>query len=255
MKTTLSIFSDCFFYAFITLILTFTLLSFYFNNAYSITISIIFALLIFLIVHKKIKEKRRVIKLKSSDKRAVEDFVFDLSIMPTEKQKDFIIKLLNGYGKVGIKHRGGILVKDSNAILFLYYDFIGVEKHSIIKAFNVGKKDQTCYLLAPTFANDIIEFSKLFNKRIVLIDKEKLFLAVKEKNLCLKKSIPHPKADTPLLTLKDFLDGTKAKKFLFFGLVFLSISYFVVIKTYYLVFGFIFLLFALFLKVFGKKSS
>ena len=58
-----------------------------------------------------------------------------------------------------------------------------------------------------------------------------------------------------LTLLKTLLEKKKAKRFFAFGFIFLAFSYFVPIKVYYVVFGCAFLIFALFLTIFGQTEN
>ena len=255
MRTIFSIFLDTLFYTFITFLLCLILLCSFFSIKYALFLSLLFAFLVMLISIKSLNKKNSNLKLKNKDALKMEQLCYSLCIMQQKEKYAYLFSLLLQNNIKAEKRYGGAFIKDSNAVLYLLYDFSPLTKTQIVKTFNSVPKTTTIYILSNDFDKQTQDFANRFDGRIKLVDKKTFYLFVKEKDFFPKEILPLPKEKR--VGLKDFatlLDKRKAKHFLLFGLVFIGMSYFAPIKLYYLICGSLFLIYAVILRAFGKNS-
>lgn len=205
---------------------------------------------------KHFSQKRKYALLSKAEKDAMEIMVIQLNLCTTTEQTDILEKALKIAGYSPERKRGFIYFPKKNTAIFCKFGFDGVSKTDIVKVFNTIKKDDTAFILSEKFSSDIADFASRFDGRIELISSDKVYKFLSE-NDCLpqQKFTMHPKSPLKLSALKNLLEKKKAKTHFVLGILFLAISYFVPIKIYYIVFGCIFLIFALICRLFGREKS
>lgn len=146
--------------------------------------------------------------------------------------------------------------KNTNTFHFVKYGFYKVTKTDIVIAFNYLENTQIAYIYSEKFEQEIIDFAKRFNNKIILVDGKETFLILKNKNLLPTFDFEEVfnKKQKPAF-LKEILKKKNAKRFFLFGVMFIAFSFFVPIKIYYLLCGSIMIAFALFNKLFGKDKK
>ena len=153
------------------------------------------------------------------------------------------------------KKKGALNIKNKNSVIFPKFSFDSITKTDIVKIFNCITLNQTAYVLSENFSSEIKDFASRFDGRIKTICADEVYLYLKEKD-CLPKDkfVFAEKSRLNLSVLKNILQKKKAKNLLWFGLIFLFSSYFVPIKTYYVICGAIFLFLALISRLYGKET-
>ncbi len=239
MKSPLAVISDCIFCFFIEFILSLMFFDVILYRPYSIIFAISLSIVLSIITVKTCIKNVNDVKIKKSEKKEYENAMIQLNFMSLKEQSDFFDNALK---------------KQENEIFFPIFSFDNVNKGDIIKAFNKSKNGETVIVFSEKFKDEIKNFAKMFNKKIVLKDGEETFKLLKEANSLPKNKIEVFKEIKKHEVLKLFPQKKKARKFLAFGILFFVLSYFVPIKTYYVACGTVFLILALLLRMFGKEQ-
>lgn len=256
MKPSLATVIDSIFTTFIFFLLTFILLYYFIERQFAIAFSLILSVPVFMIIFKRLNDKTGKKKIKKQKLLAVEKTCTALGFYTTTERNELFAKAVTRLGYTVTRKRGGIFIDGKNSALFIRFGFNAVDKTDVVKIFNSIKSTENAYILAPNFTQEILDFIARFNGRIIAVSKEEVYDFL-NKTDCL------PKEKLPSLSTKftkenfriAFLDSKKAKRYFTFGLLFLLMSYFVPIKIYYVVFGCIFLIYALVLKLFGVNKQ
>ncbi len=256
MKPSLATVIDTIFTTFIFFLLTFILLYYFIERRFAIAFSLILSVPISMIIFKRLNVKSGKNKIKKQKLVAVENTCTALGFYTTTERNELFAKAVTRLGYAVTRKRGGIFIDGKNSALFIRFGFNAVDKTDVVKIFNSIKSTEKAYILAPNFSQDILNFIARFGSRIIAVDGEKVYDFLNKTNCLPKEKLP-PTSNK--LTKENFriafLDAKKAKRYFTFGLLFLLMSYFVPIKIYYVIFGCIFLIFALVLKLFGVKKQ
>ena len=255
MRPKLSTVIDTLFTALVTFILSYVLFYYFVPRPFALTFSFVTAGLITLFAFKKLNERKHNFLTSKAQREARDIMANQLCLYTVTEQTDFFQKAFKKAGFLPERKRGYLYFKEKNVCVFCKFGFDSVTKTDIVKVFNTIKRTDTAYILSESFSNEIITFSKRFDGRIKTADKREIFDFLAEHD-CLpsQKFILKNSEQKSRPTLKNLFQKKKAKTHLLFGLTFLTMSYFVSIKTYYVICGSIFLILALFCRLFGKEE-
>ena len=169
---------------------------------------------------------------------------------------EYFEKAFRAEGYLSEKKRGGLYIAEKKTTVFFKFGFDGVTKTDIVKCFNKIQKAQKAEIYAENFSEEVKDFAARFGGKIILSDGRKAFEFLEKHNLLPKdKPTLDSGAKKPAVDFSRLLDKKRAKSYLAFGLLFTGLSFIAPIKGYYLVFGALFLIFALVLKLFGKTAT
>jgi hypothetical protein len=198
--------------------------------------------------------KHKKTSLKRLDQKMYDDAVTQLNLMNKAELITFFEKIFakKGY-KLERKH-GGIFLSDKNCYIFFKFGFEFVTKADIVRVFNAKGKSSNAYLIAENFSEEVTNFALRFDN-LTVVNAKTIYEYLKEQD-----SLPENKyqLNKPsikrLQALKSLIDRKKAKNFALYGILFLFMSFFVVLKVYYLVCSAVFLIFSLVCLLFGEKK-
>lgn len=252
MKSKFAFVSDIIFYVVTTFIVLIVLLSYFCPYPYSLIFSAVLTILTVMIIYKWSSKKHGDKRLKKIEKQELEELVNELNFSTRNYR---LLVLEKALSKQGLKHerrRGAIVIPEKNAVAFIKFGFDKPTKTDVVKAFNSINKTERAYIISETFEQDIKDFAKRFDGRVLLVDGARLYSYLKEHD-----SLPETQYSEFLEKKKkgDFrllLDKRKSKTFFLFGLFFLFMSYFSPIKLYYILFGGAFVIYSIILRAFGK---
>ena len=190
------------------------------------------------------------------EQKEKETVITQLKLYTATEQNDFFQKVISLHGKNTERKKSGLFVKDTPFALFPIFTFDGVKKSDIVRVFNSIKKEQTAYILSDSFTVEVKDFAERFDGRVKTVDGNNVYKLLKEKNIFpqIKHAFPEKKK-LSLSSLKNLLEKKKAKNFLVLGLLFIATSYFMPLKTYYIICGTVFLIFSLILRLYGKTNA
>ena len=253
MKTTLSFILDLIFIGFVTFIISLVILSYYFIGTTALILSIVLTLLTIVIVTKRNLKKRKGLILSKEQTENLLKLTEGLSIISYQMQLKLLSKALENNGTAHTLNKNFIKIKDKKIAIVSLFSFCQITKADIVMAFNYNDPNYQTYILANYFSNEIKDCVKRFNGKIILIEKEKVYQFFSKQKVVVPSPLAPEKARLKLKSaLENLLDKKKSKNFFLFGIIFLFTSYFVPIKLYYVIFGCVFLIISLLLKIFGK---
>lgn len=256
MKTIFITSIDLFFTFIASFLFAFIIAYYYLERTVAITVSVIIAVL-FCFIYLKIKlQRKNKTNIKNNEKFLFEQTISQLCLYTESEQCALFEKALTVKEYKCEKRKNGVVIKNKNAVVFPLFSFDGVTKTDVVRIFNALKSKEIAYILSKDFSPEISDFIQRFDGRIVAVNGETAYEFLKQTETlpCVKFEFQKPKPLT-LAAFKNLLSKTKAKNFLVFGLIFLLSSYFVPMKTYYLICGGIFLLLFLFVTLFGETKT
>lgn len=250
-KTLFTVITDTAFFSFIGFVVCLFTLIKRLPIRLALTVSIFFSLLLGIFIFYFLKKKRRKTFIKNRDKIIAEKVCFNLSL----QSKPTLINLFfSAYEKQNLsprKNDGHLILKDKKVFIFFSPD--GLKKHNIVTAFNQLEKDQTAVIYYYNANLEILSYAKNFTD-VLLVDKYDTYKFLSDSGVNLPQEkltkIPPKKIDLSKLFIKKH-----AKKHLVFGVGFYLVSFFSILKTYYLISGTIFLILSIFSFVFGKQTN
>ena len=255
MKISLSFIFDTAFYFVAGFFLFFIPVNFIVTRPASFVISVTLAVIFTLFIVKLSQSKKNKKFISVENEKKYKEFISSLNLTDEKEQTEIFATALRKDGYIAEKRNGGIFIAEKKTTVFIKFGFDGVTKTDIVKCFNKIPKTQKAEIYSESFSEEISEFARRFGGKIILSDGKKAF-GLLERNDLLPKQNPYiDNSDKkPTLDFHRLLDKKRAKNYLAFGLLFMFLSYIAPIKGYYIVFGALFLIFALVLKLFGKTS-
>lgn len=254
MKISLSLVLDTFFYFIVFFLMIFIILNYFIMRPVAIVISLCLSALLTLMVFKKLFDKRAKFLQDRKTEKLYKDVITELNFSTPIEQCLLLEKALIKANYQIKRYKNTIKVVDKNAVIFMRFGFESITKTDVVKIFNQLANKEIACVICESFQKEIIEFCDRFQKRIVLVS-AKEFIPFLEKHSSLPNQKyallipPKKKVGLAQLILKK-----RAKNFFFFGIFFLFSSYFSPIKWYYVLFGCVFLILSVIVKLFGKDS-
>ena len=252
MKIYIPIVLDCAFSAFISFVLSLITFTYFVGAPYATVISITFAALSALFSFKLLSKKSKKELLKKEEKEELKRMTTQFNFSSFSENNEFFYRLFTCMGYTVERKKGGIFFKDYPVAVFIKFGFSDVTKSDVVKIFNLLKNQDIGYIVSESFSQELKDFIARFNGRLISVSQEEIYRFLKDKNRLpeIKYTFTENRKKGIKL-LKNLLYKNKAKNYLVFGLVFLLMSYFFTYKLYYVIVGVIFLLAALFSRLFG----
>lgn len=217
----------------------------------SLTASLI-ALKIF--ITRKAKKDVRI-----TDQREYCDVMTRLDFMTKPEIASLFSLALSKKGLTVENKRKYLQIPQKKLLVFFFFGFVSVEKKDIVLIFNSLPKDYSASIVSEDFSIEIKSFAQRFDGKFRLTDGKSVYSFLKETGCLPTNSVPLSAETTPSQRRKNsitnLINKKRAKNYLVFGISFMLLSYFVPIKTYYVVCGSIMLIIALFVRFFGKTSN
>ena len=256
MKTLIPAVVDTIFTAFITVLRFFILFSYFIPRPFAFTFSAIFCCLIALFIFKHLKIKQERAHLSKAERDAGDIMSAQLNLYPQKEQLDFFFGVLKKSGYIVERKNCYLILPDKHAVIYPKFSFDGVTKTDVVKVFNALRRTDNAFILSEKFNSEITEFAARFDNRIQTVSADKIYQFLSEKD-CLPKEkfVFKDSQKLSLYAFKIFIHKKKAGYNLLIGLAFLVMSYFVPIKTYYIIVGSIFLILSLFCRLFGIEEK
>ena len=246
---------DSAFTAFLSFLITFLIFNFYIEKPFSIIFGVCIAILIFLIAIDKISKSSAKKSLDKEKNKAINSMANSLCLLEPVKVIELFEKAINRRGYKTIKKRGGIFIEELKCAVFIIFSFDEITKTDVVKVFNKISSKEKAYIVGQNASAELLEFIARFDHRIEFVDGGKTYELLNGAN-CLPKEKLMPKKKT--MHLKNFLSRLfvrkNSKKYLGFGIFFLLMSSFVVIKFYYITCACIFITLSLFCRLFGRAE-
>ena len=217
---------------------SFAILNYFVYRTNALTLAITLSLLISIISFRLMLTKGKKQISESRHSEHVLSVMTELCFYSVEKVKNLFFKAYANLGLSPEKKTQGIFLPASSQMVFCSFDFDGLTKSDIVKAYNRLTKNQTALILSYSYSNEVKNFSSRFNGQIELLDQNQIY-DILEKGNCVPSvtTTVNTMYSVKKVRISDFLDKKKAKKFLALGLLVLAFSFFVPLKAYYLISG------------------
>lgn len=220
------------------------------SYVFSATLAIIFTLFTV-----KLSFKRKNKKFLSAEKeKKFNSVMVKLNLADEKYAADLFDAAFRAEGFLTEKKRDGVYIPEKNTTAFFRFGFDGVTKTDVVKCFNKILKSQKAEIYAENFSEEVKVFAARFGGKIILTDGRAAYSLLEKHGLLPKKDFTIDNEKKSGFDFSRLLDKKRAKNYFVFGLLFVFLSYIAPIKGYYLVFGAVFLIFALILKLFGKPA-
>ena len=245
--------ADAVFSAFLTFILSFVLFNYFTVRPYSMILAVCVALFFALVFYKLFSSKRLGRKIKEGEHASYEKVMTALCFTSKTAVLSLFEKSLKAAGKEVTKRRNALAETKENLVHVPVFSFEDVTKTDIVKAFNLLNKTERAVIYAENYTAGVKSFAERFNGRIILKNGKDAYKLLKNGDNLSEIAVPDLNVSRKYPSgIKTLFNSKKAKKYAILGLVFLAMSYFVPIKTYYVICGSVFLVFALLTKLFGR---
>jgi len=243
MKTFyIKIISNTIFYLVLGFFAFYLFLAYFFERKLALFLSIYLSFIlsaVYLLVSSK---KHKIKTLKAKELKRAKSFIDRLCFLDG---KLIVEKFFN---QIRQKYLSAKLVDNAvylpfeKKMLFFNFNFDGLTKTDIVRAYNCLPCGASAVIYYYFCSNEVKDFANRFSSGVTLEEGASAYKYVQNTPFSLERP---PKEFNNKKPRKPFMSKKIATKFLFFGLLFLSFSFFVSIKIYYLVFGFIFILLSL----------
>ncbi len=236
----------------ISLVLFTYFLDYPYNLIYSlISTAILTAIFIKIMLSRKSKKAQKL----ATNKHYLQ-VIEQLNYQDKLKTDELFLSLIKKRFNNATLRKGGVFIPEKNLLIAPNFSFDEITKTDVIKIFNLLSKDEQVIILTEKFSSPVLEFSKRFNGKITLVDGVKTYETLSsaqtfpEIDFTLQES-----KNKKVFSSKNLFVKKRAKTFLGFGFAFLFFSFFVPLKTYYVVCGTIMLLYSIVCILFGKENA
>ncbi len=255
MRVSVLSFLDSAFTAFLSFIITFLLLNFYIERPFSVIFGVCIAIPIFLIAIDKMKKRSNKKGLDKEKNKAVKNMCGSLCLLEHSKIIELFERSINRRGYRTLRKKSGIFIEEQKCAVFVMFSFDSITKTDVVKVFNKIPSTYKAYIFGECAEPELLDFIARFDGRIEFVDGGKTYELLNSTN-CLPKIQPLSK--TKPMFFSNFLSRLfvrkNSKKYLTFGILFLLMSSFVVVKFFYVCCALVFLTLSLFCKLFGREE-
>ncbi len=246
-KFYLSTIIDCTFTIISLFLIFFVVFNCFFYKGLSIVLGALFTLavslpLLYFLVKKRKNFHQNALLIKNA-----EQVIFSLSFYTTKKLLALFEKALTLLNEKVENKETHLFLPEKNVVLFFKLGFEKVTKVDIVKAYNLldFSSSQKVYVFAEDFENDVKTFANRFNGLVNLLNKTTIYKLLQKSELLNEIEVAPVYTASKKLNLKSFFTKKRAKSYLTSGIVFLTFSFFVFYKVYYIIVGCILLVLAL----------
>lgn len=256
MKTLPIAILDSAFSAFISFLLAFLIINFYIERPFSIIFSVCLSAPIFIIAFDRIKKANLLKTTENKKKREIENMVYSLCLLERAKVLQIFERAINSLDVKTIKKKYGIFIENKNCALFPIFNFDGITKTDVVKVFNAVTQKQKAYILGEKITDDVKSFMDRFNGQIEFINAEQTYDFL-EKTDCLPRESAYITSQNQNKGkfFKRLIKKNHSSKFFIFGIMLILSSWFVPIKTYYVISGCTFLMLSLICRLYGQEKQ
>ena len=204
----------------------------------------------FIVVISYKNRKKTDIDLQNKKIQAFKEYLYFL-------QDDEIIKLISSYlDKAQIEYQvknNGFYLKNEKIVLFFTFSPDLISLTTCINFYKQTPKNYKTAILLSNYDGKVKDFSPLFEK-VKLYSVNDFYNGLKENNLLPYFEIPSIKKNNFSKLISSFLVKGNVKKFFLWGAVLTLFSTVTYYKVFYALLGTAFLLIAVYLKFFAKKT-
>ena len=245
-KLAISVLFDTAFAICVTFIILFVIFYYYLPVNYSFIFSIIFAIFVGIFTFTRLKDKRIKSVYKKDEEKLKDKLITQLCFMTTQKQ---LTELSKAYMLTGAKiHRlpNGIVI-DNKSVIVPLFTFNVVTPQDLLDVKRKVKSNLPITVFGVNFDDSAKNFALKLD--ITLKTENDAYELFKSANYYpeIKIELNTSKQSVKLL-LREFLSKRNVKNYFLTGIMLLILAFFTPFKFYYVLFGCILLVFAVFVK-------
>lgn len=217
------------------------------NLLFGLYISLIVLLISIIIAKKNVKARKQ----KSLEENKITRIVYSLSFMSKRKGLAIFYNEIVKRDK-GAKLYQNKIVLSNGCSVYNLFSFSPITKADLVKCFNLSNAKKSI-ILCESAPKEVKDFAKAFKGKIEIKEKAEIFKSLSPSDFNIDDAftpVDFNKKDKP--NFRALISKKNAKKFLAFGLFFIVTSFFVPIKTYYLIIGISMLVYSIFILIFSK---
>ncbi len=232
-----SFFSDLIFVFVASFLLSQVFANYFLTYPLSLVLSTCFGLLCVLVAFKVFytKKSKRINEQKNKELR--DNILNQLCFYTKPALLSLFEKAYKATDNEVVKYTTHLFLPNKNQLIFLHFNFDGIVKADVVKAFNKLKKGQTALLIAQSFSDEVSTFASRFNDRINLLSEEETFSLLNESGLVPEIKCALKPEKKKRATIKNFFLKSNSKRYFWFGCLFLLLSFIVPFKLYYVIVG------------------
>lgn len=230
-------------------------LKFFVSRSVALSLAITLSLILAIFTLKLLIDKSKRSSSAKNEKKELKEISFQLDFMPNADVKNLFYIAYKDKGYSVIKQRTHLIIPEENTVVFIKFGFEKVKKADVVKAYNVNGHEKVV-IISSEYGDDILNFADRFNGKVILKDVSYAYKLLKETDNLPKITFPYHERKTKLKqTINFFANKKHAKRFFLFGVGFLFFSSIATIKAYYITLAGACLLYAFYLKLFGKTEK
>lgn len=253
MKNLFSVIVDSIFCAFIVFIVSKFILSLLIRNDLSIGFSIMLAVCFWAVFFRWFNKKRAFNKISLAEQKKARLSLTQLAFMSDLELCSLFFAVFSKLGLRPQRRGNKLYLPEKDCLVFFCFSLDGIRKSQVIKYYNLLQKNQTAVIFGKEFSNEIKDFCRYFEDKILLVDGEKTFSILKKADVFPENKILFFVEKKKPLDFSLLLHKKRAKNYFIFGLLFLLYSFIVPIKLYYIILGSLLLIFSLLCALFGRQ--
>lgn len=254
-KSILTIITDTAFFAFAAFLLFLSVFKRTVKVPFSYILSALLSLLFSLGVFKFLSARRKKGIIKYEEKEKAETALMHLTFMKKTEINELFKKAFIFYGKPFKKTGSLFSVPSEKTVYYVSFGIDGAYKADAVKLYNSLKDGEKGKIFCYSADRETEEFVARFNGRISVIKGERVYSFLKSNDALPDVKIFPLKKEKKRFDKNVILNKKRAKNYLVFGSVFMTMSFFVRFNAYYIAFGAAFLILSVIALLFGKSET
>lgn len=245
-KLAISVLFDTAFAICVTFIVLFVIFYYYLPLSYSFVFAIIFACIVGIFTFYRLKSKRIKAGYKKDEQQLKDKIITQLCFMPAQKQLTEISKAYMLTGAKLNRLPNGIVV-DNKMVIVPFFTFNVVTQQDLLDIKRKVKSNLPITVFGVNFDDSAKNFALKLN--VTLKTETDVYELFKSVNYYpeIKIELNSSKQSVKLL-LREFLSKRNVKNYFLTGIMLLILAFFTPFKFYYVSFGCVLLIFAIFVK-------
>ena len=244
---------DAFFVGFSGFFISLVVIRYFTRSSAAIVTSVAIGVLcaIFFIYRKS--KKTNTLNHNNKEKKNMEETMLTLNFMA---KKDVVALFENLIKKHNLKYekkRDILYVSGKKVVIFSSCGIDGASKADVVKLYNLTPQDYTGAIFCTDASTDVIDFAARFADKIKIVSGEKIYGYLKEADLLPKKTVSIDSVKPKQKFLSVIFSKKRARSFFLLGIFFLTCSFFVPIKLYYVIFGTVFMAYSVLCRFFAPN--
>jgi hypothetical protein len=230
-------------------------LKFFMPKNVALSLAVMLSIILAIFTLKVLINKGKRLSANNNEKKELKEISFQLDFMSSPDVKNLFALAYKDKGYTVIKQRTHLIIREENTAVFIKFGFEKVKKADVVKAYNVSGYDKVV-IISSEYDIELLNFADRFNGKVILKDVSYAYKLLKETNNLPEITFPYHERKTRLKqTISFFANKKHAKRFFLFGVGFLFFSSIATIKAYYITLAGVCLLYAFYLKLFGKTEK